>query len=110
MYSGPFCLKSELISDSETDDEFEKECSLDEIKIGVAKDGSFINVPASQVRDKGLHIPDFLDAETLDGKFDVTKAKDLEYSARLNYLRDKSCFLWESIRPCQSGKCCSNLR
>ena len=36
----------------------------------LAKDGSFIHVPASQVRDKGLHIPDFLDSETLDDKFD----------------------------------------
>lgn len=65
-------------TDSETDDESEKQCSIEEIKVGVAKDGSFIHVPASQVRDKGLHIPDFLDAETL------------EYPDRLNYLRDKN--------------------
>jgi hypothetical protein len=70
----------EKISENDTDDESEKQCSIEEIKVGVAKDGSFINIPASQVRDKGLHIPDFLDAETLDGKFDVTRPENLEYS------------------------------
>ena len=73
-------------TDSETDDE--SECSIDEVKVAVANDGTFINAEKSQVRDKGLHIPDFLDAETLDGKFDVTEVKDLEYRDRLNYLRD----------------------
>ena len=37
-----------------------------------------------------MHIPDFIDAEILDGKFDVTKAEDLEYQNRLKYLRDKN--------------------
>ena len=75
-------------TDSETDDE--SECSIDEVKIAVANDGTFINAEKYQVRDKGLHIPDFLDAETLDGKFDVTEVKDLGYRDRLNYLRDKN--------------------
>ena len=75
-------------ANSETDDE--PECSNEEIKVGVANDGAFINVSNSQVRNKGLHIPDFLDAEILDGKFDVTKAKTLGYTDRLNYLRDKN--------------------
>lgn len=75
-------------TDSETDDE--SECSIDEVTIAVANDGTFINAEKSQVRDKGLHIPDFLDAETLDGKFDVTEVKDLGYRDRLNYLRDKN--------------------
>ena len=73
---------------SETDGEYE--CSIDEVKIGVANDGTFIHTEKSQVRDKGLHIPDFLDAETLDGKFDVSEAKNLEYLDRLKYLRDKN--------------------
>ena len=59
--------QSDQNTDSETDDE--SECSIDEVKIAVANDGTFINAEKSQVRDKGLHIPDFLDAETLDGKF-----------------------------------------
>ena len=75
---------------TETDDESEKQCSIEEIKDGIAKDGTFIHASASQVRDKGLHIPDFLDEETLDGKFDVTQAETLEYSDRLKYLRDKN--------------------
>ena len=75
-------------SDSETDDE--SKCSIEEVKVGIANDGTFIHVPTSQVRDKGLHIHDFLDAEILDGKFDVTEAETLEYTDRLNYLRDKN--------------------
>ena len=74
-------------SDSETDDE--SKCSIEEVKLGVANDGTFIHVRASKVRDKGLHIPDFLAAEILDGKFDVTEAETLKYPDRLNYLRDK---------------------
>ena len=62
-------------TDSETDDE--SECSIDEVKIAVANDGTFINAEKYQVRDKGLHIPDFLDAETLDGKFNLTEAVSL---------------------------------
>lgn len=82
----------EKISDNDTDSETDDESkySIEEIKVGVAKDGSFIHVPASQVRDKGLHIPDFLDAEILDGKFDVTEAETFEYPDRLNYFRDKN--------------------
>ena len=79
---------SDKDANSETDDE--SECSIDEVKTAVANDGTFIRVETSQVRDKGLHIPDFLDAETLDGKFDVTEVKDLEYRDRLNYLRDNN--------------------
>lgn len=75
-------------TDSETDDE--SECSIDEVKIAIANDGTFINAEKSQVRDKGLHIPDFLDAETLDGKFAVIEVKDLEYRDRLNYLRNNN--------------------
>ena len=67
---------------SETDDE--SECSIDKVKVAVAHDGTFINAEKSQVRDKRLDIPDFLDAETLDGKFDVTEVKYLEYRDRLN--------------------------
>ena len=74
---------------SDKDDD-ESECSLDEVKTAVANDGTFIRVETSQVRDKGLHIPDFLDAETLDGKFDVTEVENLEYLDRLKYLRDKN--------------------
>ena len=51
-------------TDSETDDE--SKCAIDEVKIAVANDGTFINAEKSQVRDKGLHIPDFLDAENLE--------------------------------------------
>jgi len=79
---------SDKDANSETDDE--SECSIEEVKVGVANDGTFINVATSQVRDKGLHIPDFLDAEILDGKFDVTEAETLGYTDRLNYLRDKN--------------------
>jgi hypothetical protein len=80
----------EKISEDDSDDESEKQSAIEEIKVGVANDGTFINILDSHVRDKGLHIPDFLDAETLDGKFDVNEAKNLEYSDRLNYLRDKN--------------------
>jgi hypothetical protein len=80
----------EKISEDNSDDESEKQCAIEEIKVGIANDGTFINILDSQVRDKGLHIPDFLDAETLDGKFDVSEADNLEYSDRLNYLRDKN--------------------
>jgi hypothetical protein len=80
----------EKISEDDSDDELEKQCAIEEIKVGIANDGTFINILNSQVRDKGLHIPDFLDAETLDGKFDVSEAKNLEYPDRLNYLRDKN--------------------
>jgi len=76
--------------DSETEDESNNQCSIEEIKSAMAKDGTIIHVPASQVRDKGLHIPDFLDEERLHGKFDVTEAEGLKYSDRLNYLRDKN--------------------
>ena len=79
---------SDKDANSETDDE--SECSIDEVKTAVANDGTFINSEKSQVRDKGLHIPDFLDAETLDGKFDVTEVENLEYLDRLKYLRDKN--------------------
>lgn len=79
---------SDRDANSETDDE--SECSIDEVKIGVANDGTFIHAEKSQVRDKGLHIPDFLDAETLDGKFNLTEAESLEYLDRLKYLRDKN--------------------
>ena len=79
---------SDKDANSETDDE--SECSIDEVKTVVANDGTFINAEKSQVRDKGLHIPDFLDAETLDGKFDVTEAENLEYLDRLKYLRYKN--------------------
>ena len=67
---------SDKDANSETDDE--SECSIDEVKTAVANDGTFINAEKSQVRDKGLHIPDFLDAE------------NLEYLDRLKYLRDKN--------------------
>lgn len=79
---------SDKDANSETDDE--SQCSIDEVKIAVANDGTFIYAEKSQIRDKGLHIPDFLDAETLDGKFDVTEAENLEYLDRLKYLRDKN--------------------
>ena len=79
---------SDKDANSETDDE--SECSIDEVKTGVANDGTFIHIEKSQVRDKGLHIPDFLDAETLDGKFDVIEAEKLKYLDRLEYLRDEN--------------------
>lgn len=77
------------VSDSNTENE-EGECSIEKIKVGVAEDGSTVNIDISQVRDKGLHIPDFLNAEILDGKFDVTKVRKLKYPDRLNYLRNKN--------------------
>ena len=79
---------SDKDANSETDDE--SECSIDEVKTVVANDGTFIHAEKSQVRDKGLHIPDFLDAETLDGKFDVIEAEKLKYLDRLKYLRDEN--------------------
>ena len=75
--------------DGNSDTDNESVCSIDEVKTAVANDGTFINAEKSQVPDKGLHIPDFLDAETLDGKFDVTQVENLEYLDRLKYLRDK---------------------
>jgi hypothetical protein len=41
-----------------------------------------------QIQQVYLH--HLLDAETLDGKFDVTEVKNLKYPDRLNYLRDKN--------------------
>jgi hypothetical protein len=79
---------SDKDANSETDDE--SECYIDEVKTVVANDGTFIHAEKSQVRDKGLHIPDFLDAETLDGKFDVIEAEKLKYLDRLKYLRDEN--------------------
>jgi hypothetical protein len=67
----------------------ENRCLIPEIKIGIAHDGSLIKIEASQVRDKALHIVDFLDAKVLNGEFDVTEAENLNYPARLKYLRNK---------------------
>ena len=61
-----------------------------EVKTGYPNDGTPIHVSASQVRDKGHHIDDFLDPETLDGKFDPGAVREAKsYEERLEYLRDK---------------------
>lgn len=41
------------------------------------------------MRDKGLHISDFVNAEMLHGKFDVNKVKRLNYPDSLNYRSNK---------------------
>jgi hypothetical protein len=56
-----------------SDDETEDECPLSEesnrIKTGVTKDGTFVHVSASQMRDKSHHMDDFIDPKDLKGKF-----------------------------------------
>lgn len=46
-------------------------------------------VRVSKVRNKSLHIPEFLNKDHLEGKFDISKVKDLKYEDRLYYLRNK---------------------
>jgi hypothetical protein len=66
--------------------------SNEEIKVVVANDGSIINIEIAQVRDKGLHIPDFVDIDISNSRFNrgkIKKLKKLDYQDRLNYLRNK---------------------
>lgn len=77
-----------------SDDETEDECPLSEesnrIKTGVTKDGTFVHVEASQMRDKSHHIDDFIDLKDLEGKFDIDYVKTLSsYEDRLEYVRNK---------------------
>jgi len=76
-----------------SDDETEDECPLSEesnrIKIGVTKDGTFVHVEASKMRDKSHHIDDFIDLKDLKGKFDINYVKTLSYEDRLEYVRNK---------------------
>jgi hypothetical protein len=64
----------------------------EEIKVVVANDGSIINIEIAQVRDKGLHIPDFVDIDVSNSRFNrgkIKKLKKLDYQDRLKYLRNK---------------------
>nr|UDP55519.1 hypothetical protein orf238b [Schizostauron trachyderma] len=76
-----------------SDDETEDECPLSEesnrIKTGVTKDGTFVHVEASKMRDKSHHIDDFIDLKDLEGKFNIDYVKTLSYEDRLEYVRNK---------------------
>jgi hypothetical protein len=78
------------VQNQDDESDSDEQCLVTErLKISVSHDGSMTNVPASKVRDKSLHIPELVSKERLEGKFDITKVKDLEYEDRLNYLRDE---------------------
>lgn len=82
-------VNTETNQENDSDSE---QCSVDEeleLKVAIAKDGTLVKVYPNKVRDKGLHIPEFLPKEFLDGKFNVDEAKDLAYPDRLEYLRNK---------------------
>ena len=76
-----------------SDDETEDQCPLSEesnrIETGVTKDGTFVHVSASHMRDKSHHMDDFIDPEDLEGKFDIDYVKTLSYKDRLEYVRNK---------------------
>ena len=87
-------LEHHFYSQEETsDDETEDECPLSEesnrIKTGVTKDGTFVHVEASKMRDKSHHIDDFIDLKDLEGKFNIDYVKTLSYEDRLEYVRNK---------------------
>ncbi|MGK0326505.1 MAG: hypothetical protein ACJA2M_002996 [Polaribacter sp.] len=79
--------------EKKSDDETEDQCPLSEesnrIETGVTKDGTFVDVSASQMRDKSHHMDDFIDPEDIKGKFDIDYVKTLSYKDRLEYVRNK---------------------
>ena len=84
----PYYHQSVEEDDDQSDSE--DQCLVnDRLKIAVSRDGSMTKVRAAKVRDKGLHIPEFISKNHLKGKFDVSKVKNLEYEDRLDYLRNK---------------------
>ena len=86
----PYQLPIETPKESKLEDENNTCEDTNRLVLAVSRDGSITKINSDQVRDKGLHAPDFLKNSPLKNTFDISEAKNLSYEDRLEFLRDKS--------------------